>query len=117
MKLAALIFGTILAAGCAAPAGDGVGASPDLPRQKAHHDSPAHPPMMSKARVEGAIERAYLKRSHLTARVSCPSGIVAEPGRAYQCMAHFQDATRIVVEVTIQNARGDIVWRTIGNAS
>lgn len=46
-------------------------------------------------------------------QVDCPSSASPRPGSGFQCIAHAGDQT-VMINVTVQNAQGDIVWQTAG---
>jgi Domain of unknown function (DUF4333) len=85
---------TLIAAAAAALALSGCGGS-DKPKS------------LDTERVERAIELSILQKRHLTARVSCPSGIERKKGDRFRCMATYKGG-RTPFLVTQTDDRGAV---------
>ena len=63
------------------------------------------------SRVEKTIENGVLQQGgfHLTA--SCPDPLAGQVGDTRTCQIVDDSGTTALVDVTIQNSNGDIVWK------
>jgi hypothetical protein len=63
------------------------------------------------ARVEENIESEVLQQRGLYVVVTCPDPMVGEVGETRTCTIEDENGETVLVDVTIQNAEGDIVWQ------
>jgi hypothetical protein len=66
-----------------------------------------NPKKLDTERVERAIEQSILQKRHLTARVSCPSGIELKKGKKFRCIATYKGG-RTPFLVTEEDDRGAV---------
>jgi hypothetical protein len=69
--------------------------------------SSAKPRPLDTERVERAIEKSILQKRHLTASVSCPSGIERKKGKRFRCLATYKGG-RTTFLVTQDDDRGAV---------
>jgi hypothetical protein len=72
--------------------------------------------ILNTARVAASIEQSILKERHLSAKVICPTTVVQEAGKTFQCVATSTATkapfvvTKTPFVVTIQNSKGYVTY-------
>lgn len=66
------------------------------------------------ARVESTIEDGVLEQGGISVVAICPDPMVGEVGETRTCSIEDEYGDTELVDVTIQNANGDIVWQVRG---
>ncbi len=61
-------------------------------------------------RVEQNIESEILDQTGYSVTADCPSSVAVRPGSTFQCFVKASDGSGGIVDVTVQNSAGDIVW-------
>jgi len=63
------------------------------------------------ARVETIIEDGVLEQGGFTVTATCPDPMAGQVGVTRTCQILDEAGTTALVDVTIQNDQGDIVWK------
>jgi len=63
------------------------------------------------SRVEKTIEDGVLQQGGFHVTASCPDPLVGQVGDTRTCQIVDDSGTTALVDVTIQNSNGDIVWK------
>jgi hypothetical protein len=66
---------------------------------------------VSTAKTESAITEWLVGKGYPDASVSCPSVVLNKPGATFDCVANSLALNGTIIQVTIQNTAGDIVWK------
>jgi len=62
-------------------------------------------------RVENMIETGVLDQSGFSVTATCPNPLSGNVGDTRTCSIEDENGTVALVDVTIQNSNGDIVWK------
>lgn len=62
-------------------------------------------------KVENMIEQGVLDQSDVSVTATCPDPISGQVGDTRTCSIEDEYGTTALVDVTIQNANGDVVWQ------
>jgi hypothetical protein len=66
------------------------------------------------SRVEAMIEDGVLDQGGISVIATCPDPMVGEVGETRTCSIEDEYGDTELVDVTIQNANGDVVWQVRG---
>lgn len=65
-------------------------------------------------RVESEIENGVLDQAGYSVTATCPNPLSGQVGDTRTCSIEDENGTVALVDVTIQNTNGDIVWKVQG---
>lgn len=65
---------------------------------------------LDSSRVENEIETGIYDQSGYSVVASCPSPMAGKVGETRSCSVEDETGTNYIVDVTIQNKNGDVVW-------
>lgn len=66
------------------------------------------------SRVEAMLEDGVLEQSGFSVVATCPDPMVGEVGDTRTCSIEDEYGNTELVDVTIQNSEGDVVWQVRG---
>lgn len=66
--------------------------------------------------VERSIERAILRQTGESVDVQCAGFLLVTPGDDFQCSGTTDDGSDFIIDITLQNDSGDIVWEVRGGS-
>lgn len=66
------------------------------------------------ALLETSISTEIENQAGVTVDVECPDGVSARPDETFSCTATATDGSVLLIDVTVQNTRGDVLWEVRG---